>query len=322
MACTDVVYTREMIDQKKENPVSAAQKIGNLWRIYLTDPIARVKLLSCGITLREQQVELKDQNPFRTPGFESIETTRLFVRNVPLSFDNNAIIEALQILGVTMVNTMKEARARDPQGKLTNFKTGDRFVDIVVPDEPLQKKLEIGAFTASLYHKEQRNADKECGNCMMRGHLRKNCPNEVVCYDCRNTGHKKGDPECPSVKEIMEAVSEENEKDESKSDGENDDDDDEDKSESEDETDKQERRMKQVFSEAFTLAEDLKSRSKDLSNPKSSTQTMMEAFLAGNLKPSRPGSRSVSPATRRKLADISPGTDKNQEKKGKINKKT
>ena len=109
---------------------------------------------------------------------------------------------------------------------------------------------------------------------MMREHRRKNCPNEVVCYDCRNTGHKKGDPECPSVKEIMaaaEAESKENENDERKSDGENSDDD-KDKSESEDEMDKQERRMNQVFREAFTLAEDWKSRSKDLSNPKTSTQ--------------------------------------------------
>ena len=34
---------------------------------------------------------------------------------------------------------------------------------------------------------------------MMKGHLRKDCPNEIVCYHCRNAGHKKGDPECPSV---------------------------------------------------------------------------------------------------------------------------
>ena len=34
---------------------------------------------------------------------------------------------------------------------------------------------------------------------MLKGHLRKDCPNEVVCYQCRNAGHKKGDRECPAL---------------------------------------------------------------------------------------------------------------------------
>ena len=39
-----------------------------------------------------------------------------------------------------MIGSLKYARARTPQGKLTNFKTGDRFVEIVVSTEPLPKK--------------------------------------------------------------------------------------------------------------------------------------------------------------------------------------
>ena len=35
---------------------------------------------------------------------------------------------------------------------------------------------------------------------MLKGHVRKDCPNETVCYICKTPGHKKGDPECPSVK--------------------------------------------------------------------------------------------------------------------------
>ena len=126
----------------------------------------------------------------------------MFIRNIPLSFDNAEIDNALNNLKVEKVNSLKYSRARDPDGKLTNFKTGDRFVDIVVPDEPLPKKLPIGIFTASLYHKEQRTArgEIECGNCMLKGHVRKDCPNETVCYVCKNPGHKKGDPECPSFK--------------------------------------------------------------------------------------------------------------------------
>ena len=33
------------------------------------------------------------------------------------------------------LGNLKYVRARTPEGKLTNFMTGDRFVDIVVPDD-------------------------------------------------------------------------------------------------------------------------------------------------------------------------------------------
>ena len=48
------------------------------------------------------------------------------------------------------MNSMKYSRARDPDGKLTNFKTGDRFVDILVPDEPLPKKKTVSWYLHSV----------------------------------------------------------------------------------------------------------------------------------------------------------------------------
>ena len=43
-----------------------------------------------------------------------------------------------------MLGNLKYVRARTSAGKLTNFKTGDRFVDIVVSPEPLPKKKIYG----------------------------------------------------------------------------------------------------------------------------------------------------------------------------------
>ena len=112
---------------------------------------------------------------------------------MPLSYDNEEIAKVLKAKGVQFAGPLKYSRARTPDNKLTNFKTGDRFIDIVVPSEPLPKKVEVGIFNASLYHKEQKLAkdDIECGNCMMKGHLRKDCKIEVVCYQCRNVGTKE-----------------------------------------------------------------------------------------------------------------------------------
>ena len=47
------------------------------------------------------------------------------------------------------ISSLKYARARTAAGKLYNFKTGDRFVNIIVPKEPLPQKLAMGLFTAS-----------------------------------------------------------------------------------------------------------------------------------------------------------------------------
>ena len=74
-----------------------------------------------------------------------------------------------------MLGNLKYVRARNKEGKLTNFKTGDRFVDIILPPVPLPKKQSMGLFTASLYHKEQKQtqAKVECGNCRQLEHVRR-----------------------------------------------------------------------------------------------------------------------------------------------------
>ena len=178
--------------------IEGAQRIGGLWRIYLTDQNTRISLLSTGISLRGIQITLKDRNPFLNQGYSTVETTRVFVRNIPMSYDNTEIEKALKNAGASFLGPMKYARARTPAGKLTNFKTGDRFVDIELPTTPLPKKLSIGWFTASIYHKEQKQIQDEieCGNCRQKGHIRKDCKNEPVCFECMKPGHKKGDLAC------------------------------------------------------------------------------------------------------------------------------
>ena len=126
-----------------ENYVEGAQRIGGLWRVYITNLEARVQLLSTGINIRGCQITLKDKNPFiNVLGSEDVDTTRVYVRNIPLSYDNGEIEKALRSKSVQPLGPIKYVRARTKEEKLTNFKTGDRFVDIITPKEPLPKKLE------------------------------------------------------------------------------------------------------------------------------------------------------------------------------------
>ena len=127
--------------------IDGAQRIGGAWRIYLkssADPADRVLLLSSGINLSGVHVTLKDRNPFLISGRQNVESTCLYVRNIPLSFDNETIKNELKSMGVEMLSELKYSRTRTPQGQLTNFKTGDRFVKIVVPTDPLPKKRILG----------------------------------------------------------------------------------------------------------------------------------------------------------------------------------
>lgn len=192
-----------------ENYVEGAQRIGGLWRVYITNLEARVQLLSTGINIRGCQITLKDKNPFiNVLGSEDVDTTRVYVRNIPLSYDNGEIEKALRSKSVQPLGPIKYVRARTKEGKLTNFKTGDRFVDIITPKEPLPKKIGMGIFTASVYHKEQKQsrADIECGNCKESGHIRRDCPNQPVCYDCSQPGHKRGSESCPETKKKFEGT--------------------------------------------------------------------------------------------------------------------
>ena len=299
-ACEFVVNDTDAENEIEKNYIEGAQKIGDLWRVYINDSTARVNLLLQGITLRGLHIELKDKNPFVIVGFEDYETTRLFIRNIPLSFDNSEIEKSLREKGVKMVNSMKYSRARDPNGKLTNFKTGDRFVDIIVPDDPLPKKLEMGIFIASLYHREQKqlNKDKECGNCMLKGHIRKECPNEMVCYECREAGHKRGDPECQALQRRFQDDDYLSTTSEIPNNG------DEASSESENEA-AGAKNVSQMISEVLTKEPD----TPKPSIPKGDKQSLMTAFVASSLPPAQASNRAASPAGRRKMGDRSPDVD-------------
>ena len=48
------------------------------------------------------QIALKDRNPFLSTGFEGEDTTRLYIRNIPLSYDNEEIEKVLRKKGVNI----------------------------------------------------------------------------------------------------------------------------------------------------------------------------------------------------------------------------
>ena len=139
-----------------------------------------------------------DTNPFlmRDTGVE-IESTRLTIGDIPLSYSNKEIEDYLLSKGCKPLSALKYELERDEAGQLTHWKTGRRFIFIEMPSSPLPRDVRIGRFQAKLYHKEQKNgSNMECYNCFLKGHQSRDCTNPTKCRACRMEGHKEGDGVC------------------------------------------------------------------------------------------------------------------------------
>lgn len=196
--------------------IRGAQLIGQLWRVYPMSTVARMTLLSKGLDIRGRRIELMGRNPFllRDGTDREIETTKLFVGNVPISYSNTEISKALKKAGINDLSNLKMERVRDPKGELTNWVTGRRYLWIEKPSTPLPKTLEVGLFTASLFHREmiQKREEIECRRCLQVGHRKFECRNEEVCRGCKKPGHRVAQCKANGCDEMGEAETAEGEK--------------------------------------------------------------------------------------------------------------
>lgn len=195
------------------NSIEGAQRIGGLWRIYPRSDEGRKKLLIQGFALRGVAITVKSRNPYivrESPndpiGDRSTEqppSTKLIIGNVPLSFSDTELLQAVKQLGATVLSKLIAERDRDALGKLTHWKTGRRFVYVTVPDIPFPRSLQVGPFRASVYHREQKTADRqqeaECRRCLTKGHRAGECQAPIKCRQCLQDGHKAGDAACCMV---------------------------------------------------------------------------------------------------------------------------
>ena len=200
-----------------------------------------------------------------------------------------------------------------------------------MPPEPLPKKKQMGLFTASLYHREQRQTlqDVECGNCKQKGHVRKNCKNEAVCYECLRPGHKHGSPMCEGAmidasenenKEMLNSQSEgEESEDGGKESGEESGNESGEDTSEENVKDKSELESKKAGDSAGGNPEVKESAEQTAEKP-----IIAKMWAAApKCDSSTPAvSRGASPARDRKAGDISPQEMQEKQKRAKKEKKT
>ena len=125
-----------------------------------------------GTSLRNKQIQLSDQNPYTVRNYEGNElSVKITIADVPLSFDNKCIEEHLRKKFVLeFVSEIKYQYERTAEGKLTNYKNGNRFIFAKGPMvQPLSRQDEIGNFKCRYFHGNQ-FCNETCNICETKGH--------------------------------------------------------------------------------------------------------------------------------------------------------
>ena len=153
--------------------LDGVQRIGGLWRIYLTDVASRLELFTTKPLLVEgKYVELYDQNPYVISSSSSSSSSyrpapqskdKLTIKNIPLSVSNDEIENMLKDNGVRLSSSLRYSNIRNDLGQLTSYKNGDRYVYVEPFDPPLPKNQKVGTFSCLVLHHGKETPCKSCG---------------------------------------------------------------------------------------------------------------------------------------------------------------
>ncbi len=171
--------------------IDGAQNIRGIWRLYIKTSATRAQLLvNRNLRINDVSVLLYDQNPMTT-NQQTPENNRekVTIKDLPLSVSNTGIVKLLEMKNVKLVTPIRESRERDPDGKLTNFKNGDRYVYCEGPiHPPLARAAHIAGLQCRIFHNGQ--FDNKCKACGATGHRAGNdsCPafnseDNVTCFN-------------------------------------------------------------------------------------------------------------------------------------------
>ena len=168
--------------------LTGLQRIGGLWRIYLDDRIARVALISAGLSVRGARAPVYDTNPYLRNN-DGTAGTRITVKDIPLSVKDEVIVNEMEKLKINVKSKVQRLKLR-VNGFLTDCYNGDRALFVETPLKPLPRTMRMGAFTARVYHEGQSNAATMYSKCLAQGHHASACTRPVVCRKCHQPGHK------------------------------------------------------------------------------------------------------------------------------------
>lgn len=168
--------------------IDGAQLVRGLWKVYMNTIESRAQLLTMGFSFRGRSIEVHSDNPYFRTYSDSSSIEKVTVQDLPLNVENKDI-EALikSFPGVKLVSNIRYGTAKDPDGRWTDFKTGDRYCYIQAPViTPLPKTSRVGNIPCRIYHRSQRMQQRRCRVCGTDDHKERTaeCPNYYPDQDC------------------------------------------------------------------------------------------------------------------------------------------
>ena len=177
----------EAVESFTEDPSAAicARRTGGLWRLYASTLENKAKLMANqfisiynNVTEEYVKVKLHLLNPYATMGKDGKEIpgTRITIDGLPLSVSDGDLEDSLLRLGVKPRSRLMWERVRKRDKTIHPYWiTGRRFMWIDLPEVHLGHTVEVGAFSGSLFYREQGRPDKKCFKCGKVGHVRSAC---------------------------------------------------------------------------------------------------------------------------------------------------
>lgn len=187
---------------KSISDLTCVQKDRDLWRIYVKSKESRSKILTEGIDIRNTNVKVYDTNPY-SAGLNdpSDNVIKITVKGVPLSVDDNEVLNMLKNFNVSFTSDIKYEKIRHPvTRKMTSILNGNRFIYVKALDEGvfLPRTSTCAGLRCSIYHHGQPSTkhNPHCTNCWEDTHFTRDCPNNKRCKVCKHEGHLPGDESC------------------------------------------------------------------------------------------------------------------------------
>jgi ribA/ribD-fused uncharacterized protein len=103
---------------------------------------------------------------------------KITIKYLPISVSNQELHKLFEQKGIKLATDIKYAQARDSQGKLTAYKTEDRYCYALAPIQPLlPRSVKVVGLRCKLFHAGQFNTS---------------------CKACNEVGHRAGNLVCPA----------------------------------------------------------------------------------------------------------------------------
>ena len=175
--------------------VRGSQRIRNLWRVYVNNEAARVKLLANGIDLGNQHIDLMNETPYSVSNTN--RTIKITLSDIKIDISNDYLEEKLKAKGVRLATKVKYSNIKDKNGKITPFQNGERFVYAEynhTSSHPLPRCILVGDSPVRVRHQGQSPPSDICSKCFLMNHAAWSCTNGYACRACKSLSHREGDP--------------------------------------------------------------------------------------------------------------------------------